>query len=175
MCCMIGFEQCPPPYERYAINEYDIALDLETGEIILPTMGEKSKYPGWSLIKSGERRTKTVHVHRLKAYTFLENSTGLPFEECQVDHVNGDKLDTYLGNLEIVTPQENKARAYRTGLRYDNNRVVITDNIIGKEYDCYSQAEAARVLGINPSTLCEAIAKYGNDFEYRNYSIKRML
>lgn len=172
---MIGFKQCPYPYDRYAINEYDLALDLKTGDIIVPSIGDNTPYPGWSLVKTGETRTKTVNVHRLKAYTFLENNTGLPFKDCQVDHINGDKLDTYLGNLEIVSPQENKARAYRTGLRNDNNRVFLIDLNTGKEYDCYSQAEAARIIGVGAPKLCEAFSKFGNDFIYRNYHIKRML
>lgn len=172
---MIGFKQCPYPYDRYAINEYDLALDLKTGEVIVPCIGENSKYPGWSLIKTGETKTKTVHVHRLKAYTFLENNTGLPFEDCQVDHLDGDKLNSYLGNLEIVIPQENKARAYRTGLRKDNNRVLLVNLTTKEEHDCYSQAEAARVLGIGAPRLCEVFSKFGNDFVYRNYHVKRML
>lgn len=172
---MIGFKQCPYPYDRYAINEYDLALDLKTGEIIVPCIGENSKYPGWSLVKTGETKTKTVHVHRLKAYTFLENNTGLPFEDCQVDHLDGDKLNSYLGNLEIVIPQENKARAYRTGLRKDNNRVLLVNLTTKEEHDCYSQAEAARVLGIGAPRLCEVFSKFGNDFVYRNYHVKRML
>ncbi|WP_295643999.1 HNH endonuclease [uncultured Holdemanella sp.] len=172
---MIGFKQCPYPYDRYAINEYDLALDLKTGEVIVPCIGENSKYPGWSLVKTGETKTKTVHVHRLKAYTFLENNTGLPFEDCQVDHLDGDKLNSYLGNLEIVIPQENKARAYRTGLRKDNNRVLLVNLTTKEEHDCYSQAEAARVLGIGAPRLCEVFSKFGNDFVYRNYHVKRML
>ena len=172
---MIGFKQCPYPYDRYAINEYDLALDLKTGEVIVPCIGENSKYPGWSLVKTGETKTKTVHVHRLKAYTFLENNTGLPFEECQVDHLDGDKLNNELSNLEIVIPQENKARAYRTGLRKDNNRVLLVNLTTKEEHDCYSQAEAARVLGIGAPRLCEVFSKFGNDFVYRNYHVKRML
>lgn len=172
---MIGFKQCPYPYDRYAINEYDLALDLKTGEVIVPCIGENSKYPGWSLVKTGETKTKTVHVHRLKAYTFLENNTGLPFEDCQVDHLDGDKLNSYLGNLEIVIPQENKARAYRIGLRKDNNRVLLVNLTTKEEHDCYSQAEAARVLGIGAPRLCEVFSKFGNDFVYRNYHVKRML
>ena len=172
---MIGFKQCPYPYDRYAINEYDLALDLKTGEVIVPCIGENSKYPGWSLVKTGETKTKTVHVHRLKAYTFLENNTGLPFEDCQVDHLDGDKLNSYLGNLEIVIPQENKARAYRTGLRKDNNRVLLVNLTTKEEHDCYSQAEAARVLGIGAPRLCEVFSKFGNDFVYRNYHVNRML
>ena len=172
---MIGFKQCPYPYDRYAINEYDLALDLKTGEVIVPCIGENSKYPGWSLVKTGETKTKTVHVHRLKAYTFLENNTGLPFEDCQVDHLDGDKLNSYLGNLEIVIPQENKARAYRTDLRKDNNRVLLVNLTTKEEHDCYSQAEAARVLGIGAPRLCEVFSKFGNDFVYRNYHVKRML
>jgi hypothetical protein len=169
------FKRCPYPYDRYAINVYDIAIDLVTGEIIVPTLGDNTDYPGWSMIRSGDTRTRTVHVHRLKALTFLENKTGLPFEQCQVDHINGDKLDTYLGNLEIVTPQENKARAYRTGLRNDNKRIRLVNTKTDEEIICYSQAEAARIIGVHPSSFCEYLSKYGDKIVYRDFYIERVL
>lgn len=48
-------------------------------------------------------------VHRLVAETFLPNPMGLP----QIDHLNGDKLDNRVENLEWVTALENTRRAFR--------------------------------------------------------------
>ena len=171
----IHLVQCPYPYESYALSENDVVVDLVTWTEIPVLKSDKTPYKGMSLVKTGETRTKTVTLHRLKAYTFLENNTGLPFEDCQIDHLDGNKLNNELSNLEIVIPQENKARAYRTGLRKDNNRVLLVNLITKEEYDCYSQAEAARVLGIGAPRLCEVFSKFGNDFVYKDYHVKRML
>ena len=50
------------------------------------------------------------------------------------------KLDNDLSNLEIVTPQENKARAYSSGLRKDNNYILLTNLDTNKTYqDLYQE------------------------------------
>jgi hypothetical protein len=46
-------------------------------------------------------------VHRLVALAFLENPLGLP----EVDHLDGDKENNWVGNLEWVTKKENTRRA----------------------------------------------------------------
>lgn len=57
---------------------------------------------------------KHFRVHRLVAQTYLENPKGLP----QVNHINGDKTDNSVSNLEWVTAQENMLHAYSIGLRH---------------------------------------------------------
>lgn len=57
-------------------------------------------------------RTVVHLVHRLLALCFLPNADGKP----QVNHIDGDKLNNSLGNLEWCTDAENKRHAYSIGL-----------------------------------------------------------
>lgn len=50
--------------------------------------------------------------HRLLAECFIPRRDGCD----QVNHINGDKSDNRLENLEWVTPSENASHAIRTGL-----------------------------------------------------------
>lgn len=59
---------------------------------------------------------KFVSVHRLVAEAFLFKSSDL----LQVNHLNGNKLDNRIENLEWVTPSENSIHAFNTGLRCAN-------------------------------------------------------
>jgi hypothetical protein len=60
-----------------------------------------------------KKRSKAFYLHRLLATHFLEN----PDNKLQVNHLDGDKHDYNLFNLEWSTPSENEQHAYDTGLK----------------------------------------------------------
>lgn len=65
--------------------------------------------------KDGNRSRKTISrtVHKLVVETFI----GPVPKALQIDHINGDKTDNRLCNLEIVTSSANNKRAYDLGLK----------------------------------------------------------
>ena len=71
----------------------------------------RSKYYSVSLSKNSIK--KKCCVHRLVAINFIDNSLNKP----EVNHINGNKLDNRVENLEWVTAKENQQHASRTGLK----------------------------------------------------------
>lgn len=68
-----------------------------------------------NLSKDGKSNTK--RVHKLVANAFLGESN------LQVDHIDGNKQNNNLNNLEYVTPKENTIRAWNKGLaKYTDER-----------------------------------------------------
>lgn len=68
------------------------------------------KYYFVGLFKNGKR--KYFAIHRLVAQAFVKN----PNNYTQVDHLDGNKLNNNVENLEWVTPKENTNRAWEKGL-----------------------------------------------------------
>ena len=57
-------------------------------------------------------------VHRIIAITWLGNP---PTDRHQVNHINCNKLDNRVSNIEWVTPKENLSHARKSGLLYSHS------------------------------------------------------
>lgn len=64
-----------------------------------------------------ENSIKTLFVHRLVLEAFKPSSRKL-----QVNHIDGNKTNNKLENLEWVTDSDNKKHAYKTGLMKPGNQ-----------------------------------------------------
>ena len=57
-------------------------------------------------------KSKTIKVHKLVAESFIGNR---PLN-CEINHIDGNKQNNKVNNLEYVTRSENILHAFRTGL-----------------------------------------------------------
>ena len=88
--------------------------NFEKERLLKPTIN-KDGYMFVRLCKNG--KSKNMRIHKLVANTFLGES------KLQVDHIDGNKQNNNLDNLEYVTPKENTKRAWGKGIaKYTEER-----------------------------------------------------
>ena len=92
----------------YGISRSGEVIRKGTGRIL--KTGLRSGYPSLTLCKNNIK--KFAHVHRLIALTFIPNPNNLP---C-VNHIDGNKENNTISNLEWCTFKENSMHAVRLGL-----------------------------------------------------------
>lgn len=88
-------------FENYAISDKGNVKNLRFGRIIQP-FPDKNGYMIVNLYGNG--KMKTLKVHRLVMIAFVSN----PERKEQVNHINGNKKDNRLINLEWATQSENQ-------------------------------------------------------------------
>lgn len=76
---------------------------------------DKNGYCITKLCKEGKCWPRKIH--RLVAQTFLPNPDRLP----QVNHIDGNKENNYVGNLEWVSAGDNIRHAWATGLKNNDH------------------------------------------------------
>jgi hypothetical protein len=96
-------------FSGYTIRE-DGVVTSRFGRVVKPQVS-KNGYIRVELWENGRGRKHLVH--RLLAQVFIPNPKNKP----QVNHIDGDKANNALLNLEWVTQSENQSHAYRTGLQ----------------------------------------------------------
>jgi hypothetical protein len=80
---------------------------------------------------NGNRKKKCFSIHRLIAKSFIPNQDN----KREVNHINGNKKDNRVDNLEWVTPAENSRHASIKGLTAkgeDKHYAKLTDEDVRK-------------------------------------------
>jgi hypothetical protein len=107
---------------------------------------------------------KKYLVHRLVAQSYIPN----PENKKEVNHINGDKLDNRVENLEWVTRQENlfhRDKIIKTCIWGEKASLSKLTNIqaemIRKEYKetKLSYPKLAKKYGVNKSTIARIVRK----------------
>lgn len=97
-------------YSDYKINNLGVVKSFKFGKEKIMSK-QISRYETVMLSEKG--KYKPVLVHRLIAIAFIPNPENKP----QVNHIDGNKLNNHIDNLEWCTNSENQKHAYKSGLQ----------------------------------------------------------
>lgn len=139
-----------PGYETYKIDSNGLVRS-PSGKTLKSWIDNK----GYFMVSLGGRNNKrTIGVHRLLALTFVPNPDNLP----EVNHIDGNKQNNDLNNLEWVTHGDNMRHAYDTGLNKRGTVVEISHKPAEATFVFRSLRKASEFMGKYPSYL--AVQRY---------------
>lgn len=141
-----------PGTTRYALNKEGQLYSFLRKKILpVRSIRPDTRYRSTTLAHESGKDV-TFSTHRLLALMFLNDGTDK--SKMQVDHIDGDRFNNKLDNLEWVTPSENVLRSFRLGLR-DNSAVsvVIYNPKTKEKRTFYCLGYAAYVLGLHYSAV----------------------
>lgn len=112
---------------------------------------------------SKETKIKTYRIHRLVAIHFIENPHNYP----EVNHIDGNKENYSIDNLEWCTRSQNMKHGHSLGLIFINKandvtRVITKDKlliIIKMRKLGFTLNEIACVTGTTINTICKQLKK----------------
>ena len=130
-------------HENYSINEDGTVIHTKTGKIKKAWLGKVGYY--YLDLYQNNKSTK-IALHRILAMAFIPN----PDNKKTVNHIDGDKTNNSLSNLEWATYSENTKHAY------DNNLNRCTTKLI-------ENVELHKILNrfLKGETLSEIKKDYG--------------
>ena len=105
-------------YPNYFVTKKGLVFSSKTNKFLKFSYDQQG-YQRVGL-QIGNYKTKTIKVHRLVAETFIDNIEN----KKDVNHIDGNKANNDISNLEWCTRSENMKHAYRMGLK------IVTQNQI---------------------------------------------
>ena len=111
---------------------------------------------GYLLVSLYKNNTKSnKYIHRLVSESFIPN----PENKSQVNHIDEDKTNNSLDNLEWMTAKEN----VNHGTRNERSRktksiaIIATNTTTGESQEFYGTNECARQLWLDPSSITKVL------------------
>lgn len=151
----------------YKISNYGRVKSLYHNRIV-----KGGKYPnGYKYVALSKDHVKhPILIHRLVAIAFINNPDSLPV----VNHIDGNKQNNQVNNLEWVTQSDNLKHAVNTGLMESQCKirrsVIITRDKETRTFK--TMKDCAAFFGFKKGWLQNKIRKYGTTFNYDNFVIK---
>lgn len=147
---------------RYMVSTWGRVKNAETGKLLKGKI-TNSGYREFCLTFNNKKNSLSGHRITYEVWK--------PGEELMViNHIDGNKLNNHILNLENVTSRENNMKAiYETKVkRYKQTAQYDLEGNLIRVYQ--NNAEAARVMGVRPQSIQQAIKKGTNScgFKWKN-------
>lgn len=130
----------------YEVSNLGRVRRIDTGLMKCPVTTPKG-YHRINLKRLGEHRMK--FVHRLVVEAFI----GPIPRDMQVNHMDGDKTNNSVYNLEIVTPRGNMLHAMRHGLRNNADKLSYNKARLIRAAEGQTDNDLAAAFGVDRSTI----------------------
>lgn len=148
------------PVKVNTVNGIDFYAVKETGWTPVSkcglVLGRQGVITGYPTDSNNYLKRYGVLIHRLVATTFIPNTDS---KKIFVNHIDGNKQNNHVSNLEWVTPSENCTHAYQTGLRPDNKYVLAKDIDTGEILEFKTIWECGRYFKTNGGTIHRILNK----------------
>lgn len=153
-----GFKEIPGYDGRYFINEKGEVWSVAKSRLMSPQTDATHPYP-WVLITENDKKKQPRTVYYLMRLTWMPpapGEVGNKRGEWCVNHIDGNKLNSHIGNLEWATAEDNVRHAWDTGL----NMTTIGENAKNAKFTS-DQVRTIRLRLIHGEKV-KAIAKEFN-------------
>lgn len=152
----------------YQVSNLGRVMRVTTGRVLKPLKHIKGYY---RVDLSRNSVTSHQSIHRLVAQAFIPNPENKP----QVNHIDEDKTNNSVDNLEWMTTKENNNHGTRNERlsRTQSIPIIATNIKTGESKQFYGISECARQLGLFQSNITKVLkGKYkqtgGYTFKYLN-------
>lgn len=156
---------------------YNNGVDVKYNGKILSVFVKKNGYLQATLKRNSNN--KKFYVHRLVALAFIDNDD--PIHKIEINHIDEDKKNNNVNNLEWVTSSENKRhndlhirKAANTDFTIIANKlkipIVATNVITGEEMYFNGAMDAERLMGFKHqhiAKVCKGKAKSHKGYKFR--------
>ena len=155
-------------FKQYYVDKHGNVYSKKTGKLkqLSPIL---THYGYYEVQLSSPLDKFRAKVHRLVAECFIPNPNNLP----QVNHIDGDKLNNCVFNLEWCTPKDNLKHARESGLNNSkptpngrgekNSRSKLTEALVleirQKASDGFTHKQLGVEYGVAESTISGIVSR----------------
>lgn len=144
-----------PLASQYEVSTWGRVRSVETGQLRKAQQHKTTGYLSIALWDKTTKKLKRLTVHRMVAVTFIDNPHNLP----EVNHIDGNRANNNVSNLEWVNRQDNLIHSVR---ELGSHRKLNDKQVQGIQslYVPYAKADAkgsvqwlAKKYGVRMSTI----------------------